>query len=299
MGKLSEKLYKKLLSKKPEVFNYYNEFKKVNVNFCKKNKIKTKLYLIKLFLTKKAFEDVKNPRDTVKPTQRKLDDGFINLNKLMIERKIDNKKPTELLNLLENYDVISFDVFDTCIFRPFKKPTDLFYIFSNELNLKGFINARIEAETISRLTTKKPNYEIDIYDIYTQLSKMMPIKIDDAEIEFELEKKFCYANEFILKVFKELKCNGKKLIAISDMYLPKQVIEEILNKNGFIGFDKIFVSNEAKQCKSNGKLFKWAKREYKEFKSFIHIGDNYTADVLGAKKGGFKSFYYMKKEKNK
>ena len=53
-------------------------------------------------------------------------------------------------------------------------------------------------------------------------------------------------------------------------------------KNGFNGFDKIFVSNEYKCNKGNGKLFNIVKKMYKN-KKFIHIGDNYFADVLGAK----------------
>lgn len=39
----------------------------------------------------------------------------------------------ELLSELMKYDVISFDIFDTLIFRPFSEPTDLFYIIGEKL----------------------------------------------------------------------------------------------------------------------------------------------------------------------
>ena len=40
------------------------------------------------------------------------------------------------------------------------------------------------------------------------------------------------------------------------MYLPKDVISHILEKNGCMGFDNIFVLNEYECNKSNEKLFK-------------------------------------------
>ena len=36
--------------------------------------------------------------------------------------------PKQLLEKLMKYDVISFDIFDTLIFRPFSAPTDLFFL---------------------------------------------------------------------------------------------------------------------------------------------------------------------------
>lgn len=36
------------------------------------------------------------------------------------------------------YDVISFDIFDTLLLRPFIKPTDLFWYIETKYNIKGF-----------------------------------------------------------------------------------------------------------------------------------------------------------------
>ena len=45
------------------------------------------------------------------------------------ESSLDRKlPPEELAKKLLTYDVISFDIFDTLIFRPFEKPTDLFHM---------------------------------------------------------------------------------------------------------------------------------------------------------------------------
>lgn len=297
MGFLLKKAYKKLLKTKPEVFGYYEEFKKLNEEYCYKHKLATRFYLLKLLLTKKNVYEIKNPRNTIKPSKdylsRQNDFDIKKIEDLITKKNNDNSNPSELVKNLQEYDLISFDVFDTCIFRPFEKPTDLFYYISKKLDIENFYSLRSEAEKLARLKTSKKNHEIDIQDIYNELPSETS-NIINFQKEIEFEKELCYANKFMLNAFKALKQSGKKIIAISDMYLPKNVIEEILNKNGFSGFDKIFVSNEFKQGKSNGKLFKIAKREYKNIKNCIHIGDNFVADIKGAKKGGFKSFYYSR-----
>jgi HAD superfamily hydrolase (TIGR01549 family) len=117
--------------------------------------------------------------------------------------------------------------------------------------------------------------------------------LNNKSNEIDLELEYCYANSYMLEVFNILKENNKTIIATSDMYLPKEIIEKILLKNGFNGFDKIFVSNEYKCNKGDGKLFNIVKKMYKN-KKFIHIGDNYFADVLGAKKVKIDSYYYQR-----
>ncbi len=53
------------------------------------------------------------------------------------------------------YDVISFDIFDTLLLRPFIKPTDLFWYIETKYNIKGFHQARILAEMQSREISKR------------------------------------------------------------------------------------------------------------------------------------------------
>ena len=46
--------------------------------------------------------------------------------------------------------VVSFDIFDTLVFRIYRKPTDLFLHLERASGRKGFANARIKAERIAR-----------------------------------------------------------------------------------------------------------------------------------------------------
>lgn len=60
--------------------------------------------------------------------------------------KFLNEAKSEVLK----YDVISFDIFDTLLLRPFIKPTDLFWYIETKYDIQGFCQARILAEVQSR-----------------------------------------------------------------------------------------------------------------------------------------------------
>ena len=63
--------------------------------------------------------------------------------------------PEELAERLAKYDVISFDVFDTLIFRPVSQPFDLFFFVGEELKYLDFCRIRMEMEQRAR----KEKYE--------------------------------------------------------------------------------------------------------------------------------------------
>ena len=58
----------------------------------------------------------------------------------------------DLKNKINKAEVISFDIFDTLLLRPYLKPTDLFRHMEEVYHANGFATARIEAEkTIRKL----------------------------------------------------------------------------------------------------------------------------------------------------
>ena len=48
----------------------------------------------------------------------------------------------KLKNLIDNHDVISFDIFDTLLLRPFLLPTDLFAYLGQQENVPEFCTIR-------------------------------------------------------------------------------------------------------------------------------------------------------------
>lgn len=202
-------------------------------------------------------------------------------NSIFVQNKYNISK---MLKRIEKFEYVSFDIFDTLIKRNVKNPNDIFLMldkYAKKNNIKDFKKIRIECE--QRIRNKK-NF-VTINDIYLEIKEQ--IGKEKAEIlknkEISLEKSYCQANHEIVGLLNILKSKNKKIIAISDMYLPTKFIDEILSKNN-IFIDKIYVSCECKAKKSDGTLFKYVlDAENIKPKQIIHIGDNLKADVLGAK----------------
>lgn len=207
----------------------------------------------------------------------------------------DAKRITERLL---SYDLISFDVFDTLLFRKVKKPTDVFGILQEKNGIPNFAESRIRAEEQARKNTDKVNREIDLRDIYTELSREHSVDIAVMmEDEFDEEQSQCYANPVMLEIVRCLKEKQKRVIAVSDMYLGEERIRKLLDKNGYHGVDRVYVSCDRGAGKGNGQLFKrvneWEGRPDRK----IHIGDNSFADVRGGRLAGWDSLWYCSPSK--
>lgn len=190
---------------------------------------------------------------------------------------------------LKNYDIISFDVFDTLLFRPVCQPTDVFYLIGERMGIADFKNIRMRAEWDARVKSRYENghMEITLEEIWQQVSEEVGCsKERGMKAEQETELSLCYANPFMLAVWNELKASGKEIVVVSDMYLSKNFIAAMLERNGFSGAEKIYVSCEYGKNKAAGDLFELVKEEYSG-RSFIHVGDNPHSDEKMAKKHGF------------
>ena len=203
------------------------------------------------------------------------------------------------IDALSHYDTISFDIFDTLIFRPFSEPADLFYFLGEKLGIMNFKQLRMQAEQEARKHCHKENghYEITLADIWETLEKLCGnVAANGMETEIQLEKQFCYANPFMKRVFEELQKQGKKIIIVSDMYLPAAVLEETLQANGYSGYDKLYASCEYGKNKAGGELYELVKRENPG--RMVHVGDNEHSDVAMAKKAGIAAMHYPNVNRN-
>ena len=215
-----------------------------------------------------------------------------------LARKSGPMPVSELIRKLSGYDVISFDVFDTLIFRPFSEPADLFYFVGEIMGIPDFKNLRICAENRAREIVHKTSegYEVTLEQIWEELERETGLSAKEGiRIETETEEKLCFANPYMLEVWKELIKAGKKLIIVSDMYLPADTIKGILEKNGFTGAERIYISNEYGINKYEGRLYAKVKEDiHKDIPNarIIHVGDNPRSDHKMAIKNGFESVLY-------
>ena len=206
------------------------------------------------------------------------------------------ERPKEIVQKLLKYDVISFDVFDTLILRPFSKPSDLFGFTGTKLNYLDFQHHRIQTEkkVRQRVFKTKTTYEVTFEEIWNELAEKTGI---DKEIgmvaELEDEFQYCFANVHLLEVIKKLREYDKKIIIISDMYLEKQYIQQLLKKCGYPDFDEYFVSCDYRKSKSEGTLYNIVKEQFLSTIVIVHVGDNLYSDVIQAKKHGFMGIHYQ------
>ena len=203
-----------------------------------------------------------------------------------------------LKELIDNHKYISFDIFDTLIKRYVNKPVDIFnlveIIYKDRYNddISGFKYKRIYCEKFARQIS---NYEdITLDEIYKQLNKYYKndilIKIKNIEVECELN--ICKKNDDIVKWFNYAKDKNKIVVIASDIYLDKEIIEKILNKNGIFGYEKIFISSEIRKTKYIGSMYKVILDEFGcNPNEMLHIGDNIIADIKRPTSYGVDTYY--------
>lgn len=204
--------------------------------------------------------------------------------------------PHHFAKRLKNYDVISFDIFDTLIFRPFCSPADLFILLGEKLQILDFKNIRIGAEKRARDISAVLNgtREVTLEDIYDQVERETGLSAKiGVHSELELEKKYCFANPYIKIVFDILIGQGCKIIFTSDMYLKEEHLKVLLDNCGYSGYEKIYISCEYGCGKGgDGRLFHVIQNIYGNDVRICHVGDNYKNDILNARKNGWDAIHY-------
>ncbi len=206
-------------------------------------------------------------------------------------------------------EYVSFDIFDTLLVRDFLDPSDVFELvdrfFSticSKPNLVKFSNIRIEAESLCRAEEIKNNpliEDITLDDIYNYILRNYEISEDIInklkKKELEIEKNNIRQRKSALNLFNGIQSMGKKIILISDMYLSKQFIADLLHNSGYENWEKLYLSSDIKLTKHTGNLFKHVCEDLNinPYKIF-HIGDNWFSDKTKATEMGLQSYYYPK-----
>ena len=281
-----QRIYYFLIDRNIEISTQYHQYRRKKYGIAR---IKAWLYLFGLYL-----------RYYTKWPNKKSLSNAIRFNKDMILKRNESlpskrESPIAFAQKLLAYDVISFDVFDTLIFRPFSTPTDMFHFTGSKLKYFDFKKLRIEMEMQARRNANEAKniQEISLKDIWNTIEEDVGINAEVGMLaEWNDELQFCFANPYMLAVIKELRKQGKKIIIISDMYLGKSHIQKLLNMCGYGEMDGYFVSSDHKHSKSEGTLYDIVKRKLYLEKTFVHIGDNLYADKKQAEKHGFTGFHY-------
>ena len=195
----------------------------------------------------------------------------------------------EIKKEIDNHKIVSFDVFDTLLYRRFIFPTDIFSYIEEEYKAEGYRKNRINAEKEAR---KKSIYEINIDDIYRCIKARYKHLL---EKELEIEKKSIYRNEKIYKLYKYALDRNKTIVFTSDMYLKYDFLVNILKENNYGDYNLFLLSNKDNVNKESGSIYKYMIDKLGCFeKDILHIGDNYICDYEIPTKLGIGSIFIDK-----
>jgi predicted HAD superfamily hydrolase len=184
--------------------------------------------------------------------------------------------------------VVSFDVFDTCLTRLSYQPQDVFRLALQKTNLYQD-RCRAESE-LKRTGSPYPTFE-EIWrflGIKCHLSEDQVQQLSQREIQWE--KRFMSARKPIMDLYEYALRSGKRVIAISDMYLDKHTLGDMLSMVGFRNIDRVYVSCECQGSKSDGKLYDYVLEQEPVTSpgQVFHIGNDYVSDSWKARRKGLK-----------
>ncbi|MBE6101896.1 MAG: hypothetical protein E7200_07335 [Selenomonas ruminantium] len=191
---------------------------------------------------------------------------------------------------IDVHDVISFDIFDTLLMRKAIYPTDVFDIVGLRLQHRGidvadFKNYRVQAE-------RGDNPHKGLTGIYQTLRNMLGWTEAQAEFamreELKVERQVLLPRPGMAEILSYAHDIGKQILLVSDMYLPREFLQEVLAEHGLACYDGLYVSDDRGTGKGE-QLFELVKEEHPA-KSYLHIGDNAIVDGWSARVHGLDSW---------
>jgi predicted HAD superfamily hydrolase len=214
---------------------------------------------------------------------------------------ISNVEKLKKLSISDEIKIVSFDIFDTLLIRKIDPPDEVKRIASFKtvtaglisippsqlLSLRNAIESNLRLETKQQTLDPECSIEEIIEHLLKDLDKDCSLKEKILDIELQVEKSLVAPMPGIESLLIDFK--GKyKLIAISDTYLTKRMLKELLNSSGLGDFfEEIYSSCEYKLGKGSGGLFKKIlELEQIDKSQIIHIGDNFLSDYFVPKSIG-------------
>ena len=179
--------------------------------------------------------------------------------------------------------VLSLDIFDTLLTRPVvDDPRDIFHLVAAKVDDAfdlDFVALRWHAEK----ELGDPYATLD--DIYAHIQRRHGLSPELAarlkKEEMLCERTLLQPRPDMLELCRAAQAAGKRIVAVSDMYLPSSFLLEVLHEKGFAAVEAVYVSAEHKARKSDsGALFDiMLRKEQVDAANVLHMGDHTRSDV--------------------
>lgn len=205
------------------------------------------------------------------------------------------------LQRLEASEIVSFDIFDTLLIRPFASPDKVFdyleEIVWREYGIRRYKELRTTAESIAR-ERKNHSGDVKISEIYSVFSEIAKTDTVTASgllyLEVNTEKRLFIPRNELIESAKYAKKMGKRVILVSDTYFERKHVEEFLESHKLDFFDEIYLSCEIGKRKDRGDLWDYViEKECIQPLNFMHVGDNEESDIQRIHDRGFPNFIHI------
>jgi predicted HAD superfamily hydrolase len=195
--------------------------------------------------------------------------------------------------------VCTFDVFDTTITRIVAEPAGIFHLLQRQLTadgawpanlIKQFPDFRVEAERQARRECGQE--ETTLAEVYQALARMFSLTPDQrsrlAELELAEERHALRPVAPTIQLIGRARQQGRRVIFVSDSYLPSEFIREELARAGaWQDGDGLYVSSAHRVMKGSGHLFQRVlAQEGCAPNAICHFGDNPDSDVRAPRQLG-------------
>lgn len=192
--------------------------------------------------------------------------------------------------------VVTFDIFDTLLTRPLLDADYVKRLLDGEYarkGFRGFHNARASHEGAAR---NAKGSDVDIHEIYQSIFGALGREdIIRKEREIDLEINIVRPRTDIIELFNLSRRLGKRVVLASDMFLPRNVIETMLDRCGIGGWDHFYLSCEVGVRKDSGRLYEHILvKENISSDEMLMIGDNERSDFQIPSDMGIRTIHVMK-----
>ncbi|MHB9155900.1 MAG: HAD family hydrolase [Endomicrobiales bacterium] len=201
--------------------------------------------------------------------------------------------------------ILSCDVFDTVLTRMTGEPRGIFLLMQRKLKssdglprelAENFLEERVSAERETREHTVRE--EVTLWEIYDALGEKFSLDSPTRRMlmdrEMEEESLAVRAVPEPAALIDRARAAGRKIIFVSDTYLPGSFVFGLLQRAGAaLPGDTLYASSDLLLTKSSGNLFRYVLENEKcAGSSVTHIGDNFHSDNEAARALGIRTVLF-------
>jgi predicted HAD superfamily hydrolase len=205
--------------------------------------------------------------------------------------------------------IASFDVFDTVLTRTVCPPSSVFLLVGARLREEGLITsspesfgrARLQAEHVASSNRRRHARLSEIYQEFVSVFAISEDRIPKfVECELTVESELIRPVPGMAARIAREKEQGRRIVFVSDMYLPSDFLIRMLDRFGLWSRDaRCYVSSEHGHSKASGQLFRTLLSDLGARPSDLHhVGNDPTADVRGARRAGCTSELFAQCNEN-